>query len=413
MANQETNKHEHKRSWGLLPKLILAIAAGIAIGLITKSMNFEVPVRIAATFNSIFGNFLNFVIPLIIVGFIVPGIADLGAGAGKSLAITAGIAYASTIIAGSFAYGVDSLLFPNFLEKGSIILDNAQNAEETMLSGYFTVEMQPLMGVMTALIFAFIMGLGIAVIRHEGLKSIFDGFADIVSRLISAIIIPLLPFHIFGIFANMAYAGTVAQIMKVFAVVFLIIIVMHWIMLLIQYFIAGSSAKINPISALKNMIPAYMTAIGTQSSAATIPVTLQCTKNNGVTPQIADFVIPLCATIHLAGSTITLTSCAMAVMMLNGLDVTFGHMFPFILMLGVTMVAAPGVPGGAVMAALGVLQSMLGFNENMLTLMIALYIAQDSFGTACNVTGDGAIAILVDSITGHKPHLQAKAEANK
>ncbi|WP_053942312.1 dicarboxylate/amino acid:cation symporter [Kallipyga gabonensis] len=413
MANQETNKHEHKRSWGLLPKLILAIAAGIAIGLITKSMNFEVPVRIAATFNSIFGNFLNFVIPLIIVGFIVPGIADLGAGAGKSLAITAGIAYASTIVAGSFAYGVDSLLFPNFLEKGSIIMDNAQNAEETMLSGYFTVEMPPLMGVMTALIFAFIMGLGIAVIRHEGLKSIFDGFADIVSRLISAIIIPLLPFHIFGIFANMAYAGTVAQIMKVFAVVFLIIIVMHWIMLLIQYSIAGSSAKINPISALKNMIPAYMTAIGTQSSAATIPVTLQCTKNNDVTPQIADFVIPLCATIHLAGSTITLTSCAMAVMMLNGWDVTFGHMFPFILMLGVTMVAAPGVPGGAVMAALGVLQSMLGFNENMLTLMIALYIAQDSFGTACNVTGDGAIAILVDSITGHKPHLQAKAEANK
>ncbi|WP_304263429.1 cation:dicarboxylate symporter family transporter, partial [Kallipyga massiliensis] len=181
MANQEINKHEHKRSWGLLPKLIIAIAAGIVIGLITKSMNFEVPVRIAATFNSIFGNFLNFVIPLIIVGFIVPGIADLGAGAGKSLAITAGIAYASTIVAGSFAYGVDSLLFPHFLEKGSIIMDNAQNAEETMLAGYFTVEMPPLMGVMTALVFAFIMGLGIAVIRHEGLKNIFDGFADIVS----------------------------------------------------------------------------------------------------------------------------------------------------------------------------------------------------------------------------------------
>jgi len=151
---------------------------------------------------------------------------------------------------------------------------------------------------------------------------------------------------------------------------------------------------------LRNMVPAYMTAIGTQSSAATIPVTVDCTKKNGVSKKIAEFVCPLCATIHLSGSTITLTSCSIAIMMLNGWEISIVKMLPFIMMLGVTMVAAPGVPGGAVMAALGILESMLGFNEAMLTLMIALYIAQDSFGTACNVTGDGAIAVLMDAVTG-------------
>ena len=205
----------------------------------------------------------------------------------------------------------------------------------------------------------------------------------------------------------MTYAGTVAEIMSVFAKVFVLIIIMHVLIIVFQYAVAGAASKRNPFGLIKNMIPAYMTAIGTQSSAATIPVTLECTKKNGCLAKIADFVIPLCATIHLSGSTITLTSCSIAVMMLNGWDVTFAQMLPFILMLGITMVAAPGVPGGAVMAALGILESMLGFNQNMLTLMIALYIAQDSFGTACNVTGDGAIAMLMNAITGKKEKVNA------
>ena len=190
--------------------------------------------------------------------------------------------------------------------------------------------------------------------------------------------------------------------MSVFIKVFALIIVMHIIIILFQYFIAGTVSKKNPLKLVKNMIPAYVTAIGTQSSAATIPVTVEQTKKNGVSAKIAEFVCPLCATIHLSGSTITLTSCAIAIMMLNGWEVSFMQMLPFILMLGITMVAAPGVPGGAVMAALGILESMLGFNEPMLTLMIALYIAQDSFGTACNVTGDGAIAVFMDAITSKK-----------
>ena len=404
----ETKK---KVNLGLLPKLIAAIAIGIIVGIIAKKANLPIIIQIGATFNSIFGNFLGFCIPLIIIGFVAPGIADLGQGAGKTLAITAGIAYLSTIIAGSFAYIVDSAVFPHFLKVGSIVMDNAQNAEDTMLSGLFTVEMPPLMGVMTALITSFIMGIGIAATGSETLRKVFHEFQRIVEGVVAKVLIPLLPFHIYGIFANMTYAGTVAEIMSVFAKVFVLIIIMHLCIILFQYIVAGTASKKNPFGLIKNMVPAYMTAIGTQSSAATIPVTLECTKKNGCLGKIADFVIPLCATIHLSGSTITLTSCSIAVMMLNGWNVTFGQMLPFILMLGITMVAAPGVPGGAVMAALGILESMLGFNQNMLTLMIALYIAQDSFGTACNVTGDGAIAMLMNAITGKKEAEKEQAAA--
>ncbi len=390
-----------KKKLGLLPKIVIAIVLGIIVGAIAQMTDFPIIVRIGATFNSIFGNFLNFCIPLIIIGFVAPGIADLGEGAGKTLGLTAGIAYISTLIAGTFAFCVDRALFPTFLKVGSIVMDNAQNAEDTMLPGLFTVEMPPVMGVMTALLISFIIGLGIAVTRNKPLKDIFFGFQEIVEKLVANILIPLLPFHIYGIFANMTYAGTVVEIMSVFAKVFVIIIIMHVLIILFQYTIAGTFSKKNPISMVRNMIPAYMTAIGTQSSAATIPVTVDCTKKNGVSKKMAEFVCPLCATIHLSGSTITLTSCAIAIMMLNGWSVNIAQMFPFIMMLGVTMVAAPGVPGGAVMAALGILESMLGFNEAMLTLMIALYIAQDSFGTACNVTGDGAIAVLMDAIDGN------------
>ena len=389
------NERMSKKKIGLLPKLIIAIALGVAVGMVAP----EKFIAVFATFNGIFNQFLNFVIPLIIIGFVVPGIADLGTGAGKTLAITALVAYLSTIIAGSVAYFVDSATFPAFLEVGSIVLDNAQNAEETMVAGLFTIEMPAIMGVMSALILSFTLGLGIAVTNAERLKGIFNEFQAIISKVIASIIIPLLPFHVFGIFSNLAFSGTVFEIMSVFIKVFGIILLLHIGILVLQYVIAGAASKQNPFVLLKNMIPAYFTALGTQSSAATIPVTLEQTKKNGVRNEVADFVVPLCATIHLSGSTITLTSCAIAIMMLNGMEVTFMAILPFVLMLGVTMVAAPGVPGGAVMAALGVLETMLHFNPMMLNLMIALYIAQDSFGTACNVTGDGAIAVLINKIT--------------
>lgn len=392
-----------KKKLGLLPKLLIAIVLGLVIGTICQKIGDagELIIQIGATYNSIFGNFLNFCIPLIIIGFVVPGIADLGTGAGKTLAATTGVAYLSTIIAGSLAFVVDMALFPSLVHADMFMAD-AQNAEETALSGLFTIEMPPIMGVMEALLISFILGLGLALIKNDTLKLAIKDFSEIVTKLVGGVVIPLLPFHVYGIFAKLTYAGTIVELMTSFIKVFAVILCLHVIILVFQYTVAGTTAKKNPFGLIKNMIPAYTTAIGTQSSAATIPVTVECTKKNGVADSIAEFVCPLCATIHLSGSTITLTSCSIAVMMMMGQPVTFAKMFPFILMLGITMVAAPGVPGGAVMAALGILQSMLGFDETMQGLMIALYIAQDSFGTACNVTGDGAIAVFMDAITNKK-----------
>lgn len=396
------NEGQKKFHIGLLPRLIIAIVLGVVVGTMAKSAGIPLIIQIGATFNSIFGNFLGFCIPLIIIGFVVSGIAELGDGAGKTLGLTVLIAYASTLFAGLLAYFVDVSVFPSFLKVGSIVLEDAQNAEETMLKGLFSIDMPPLMGVMTALLISFIFGIGIAVTHSTSLKNGFSEVQHIIEKLVAGVLIPLLPLHVYGIFANMTYAGTVMDIMSVFIRVFVIIILLHVAVILIQYTIAGTVAGRNPIKLIRRMLPAYFTAIGTQSSAATIPVTVACTKSNDVSDRIAEFVCPLCATIHLSGSTITLTSCSIALMMLNGMDVTLGGLFPFILMLGITMVAAPGVPGGAVMAALGILSSMLGFNDSMLNLMIALYIAQDSFGTACNVTGDGAIAVFMDAITHGK-----------
>lgn len=386
-----------KKRMGLLPKLIIAIIIGILVGAFAST---EI-VRGFATFNGIFGNFLDFAIPLIIIGFVAPGIGDLGNGAGKLLAITAGIAYASTIIAGSLAYFTSTVVLPTFLKVGSINF-NATDPKDALLSAFFTIDMPPVFGVMTALLLAFILGLGIASIKGNTLKNLVNEFQEIVEKLINGIIIPLLPIHILGIFANMTHAGQVVTILSVFLRVFIMVILLHIFTLLVQFIIGGTLAGTNPFIALKNMIPAYLTAIGTQSSAATIPVTLAQTKKNGVQSDIADFVVPLCATIHLSGSVITIVSCSMAIMMLNGMEIGFVTIAPFILMLGVTMVAAPGVPGGAVMAALGLLETMLGFSQPMLSLMIALYVAQDSLGTATNITGDGAIALMVNKISGNK-----------
>lgn len=380
---------------GLLPRLILGLIAGIILG----KLGFVPLLRLMITFNGIFGNFLQFVIPLIIIGFVAPGIGDLGKKAGKLLAITTVLAYGSTIISGSVAYFANSILLKRILPRtlGPIV---ANSPETGLLNSYLTVDMPPIMGVMTALLMAFILGIGIAIVEGTTIKNFMNEIQIIVEKIITSIIIPFLPLYVAGIFANMTYVGEIVKIMSVFAKVFGIIIILHYIILLVQYMIAGTLSSANPIVLLKKMLPAYFTAIGTQSSAATIPVTLRQTKENGVNEDIADFTIPLCATIHLSGSTITLVSCSMAVMILNGIPITFSGMFGFILMLGITMVAAPGVPGGAVMAALGLLETMLGFGPELQSLMIALYLTQDSFGTACNVTGDGAIAIMVNKIAG-------------
>ncbi len=372
---------------GLLPKLIMGIIIGILLGL-TKV---EMLTRIPMTFTSLFGELLKYFIPLLIIAFIAPGIAELGTKAGKLLGITAGLSYISTIIAGVLAFFIGSAILPLIIPANANIANTAVD-----IKPIFELEIEPIMGVMTALVTAFLLGLGIAVVNGKTLFNVVSEFQKIIEKVIENIIIPLLPVYIVGIFSKMAFTGEVFKIMGVFGKVFLLVIIVHISYLILQFIIAGGISKKSPIKSLNNMIPAYLTAIGTQSSAATIPITAEMTKKNGISDKIVDFVIPLCSTIHLSGSTITLTLCALAVMFINGVTPTFQGIFPFIMMLGVTMIAAPGVPGGAVMAALGLLSTMLGFTEANLGLMMALYMAQDSFGTATNITGDGAIAMIVD-----------------
>lgn len=375
---------------GLLPRIVIAIILGVLCGLFFP----EWAVRCFVTFNSVFSHFLSFLIPLIIVGLVTPAIADIGKGAGKLLLVTALIAYGDTVLSGYLSYGVSTTIFPSLINRGAAQAVSA--AEE--LQPFFTIEIPPLLDVMSALITAFVMGLGISFFESTNLKKAFDEFRDIITKTIEVALIPILPLYIFSIFLNMSFTGQAWRILNVFIAIIGVIFVMHILLLIFQYCVAGAISHRNPFKALLNMLPAYFTALGTSSSAATIPVTLKQVKLNGVSDGIAGFVVPLCATIHLSGSAMKITACAVALMLMQGLSIDFGHFTGFILMLGVMMVAAPGVPGGAIMAALGVLQSILGFTAEQQAVMIALYITMDSFGTACNVTGDGAIALVVDRI---------------
>jgi len=376
-------------------KLLISIITAIILGIIIGSFANEFTIRLFATFNGLFGNFLTFIIPLIIFGFITPGIGSLDRGAGKLLGGTAGLAYLSTIIAGFAAFFIAKAIYPTILSGNSA--ESFANPQDGLATAFFTVEMPPPMEVITALILAFVIGIGISAIQSERLLAIAIDFRTIIELVIKKIIIPLLPFHIFGLFANMTYTGQVAAILNVFIKVFVMIIILHLLYLLFQYTIAGGLKKQNPLKMLKTMAPAYFTALGTQSSAAAIPITLKHTKKAGAKASIADFTVPLLANIHIAGSTITIVGCSLAIMFLQGQPASFSLFTQFILMLGITMVAAPGVPGGAVMAAIGIVESILGFGPTMVSLMIALYIAQDSLGTATNVTGDGAITCIIDS----------------
>ena len=384
-----------KHKIGLLGKILIAIALGIGAGLVAPSWM----VRIFLTFNGIFSQFLGFAIPLIIVGLVAPAISDIGKTAGKMLLVTVAIAYGSTIFAGLASYLTGAALFPGMIQSGTALQEVASATEPVP---YFTVTIPPLMNVMTALILAFTLGLGLASLEGQTLKNALHDFEQVIIKTIKSAIIPLLPLYIFGIFLNMTYVGQVFSILTVFIKIIGIIFLIHIAILILQFTIAGGFARKNPFKLLWNMMPAYFTALGTQSSAATIPVTLEQAKKNGVSEETAGFTVPLCATIHMAGSILKITACALALMIMQGMPYDFGMFFGFVCMLGITMVAAPGVPGGAIMASLGLLQSMLGFDQEAQALMIALYIAMDSFGTACNVTGDGAIAIIVDKLMGGK-----------
>ncbi|ACD24914.1 dicarboxylate/amino acid:cation symporter [Clostridium botulinum] len=379
------------KNLSLIKRIFTFLILGIILGLTCRSLNIIFPIRILATFSALFGSFLSFVIPLIIIAFIVPGIASLGKNSGKVLIGTTILAYISTIISGIAAYFIGISFLPKLIKAATLVATETIKAEP-----YFTIDIPPMLNIMSALIFAFIFGIGLSKITNSSLLRGFQEFSSIVSMIISKVLIPLVPLYIAAIFSKLSLSGEIFTTIKSFATIYLILFILQFAYLLCQYSIAGGLKKENPFKLLKNMIPAYLTAVGTQSSAATIPVTLSCTKENNVSEEVADLVVPLCATIHLAGDTITLVLTSIGVMLMRGETPTLITMMPFILMLGVTMVAAPGVPGGGVMAALGLLESMLGFGNIEKPIMIALHAAQDSFGTATNITGDGALSLIID-----------------
>ena len=385
---------------GILVWVLAAIVLALVLGSIKIGGSPFIPQaagRIFATFSDLFSQFLSFAIPLIIIGLVTPAIADLGRGAGKWLGITTAIAYASTLFSGFLTYVVCAGFLPRLL-AGTALSDVEEPG--SALETYFSIEMPAPVPVMTALLLSFVLGIGLSMVPRGVLRKGFIEFRAIITRLIERIIIPLLPLHIFGIFLNLTYTGEAWSVMRALMRVVVVVLVLEVVILGVQYVVAGFIGGKNPVRAVVTMMPAYLTALGTSSSAATIPVTLAQTKKNGVSDAVASFTVPLCATIHLAGSTSKIFAFAFAIVLTQGLTISTVQWVGFIFMLGITMIAAPGVPGGAIMAATGLLSSMLGFDDAQIALMIATYIAMDSFGTATNVTGDGAIAIVVDRLAG-------------
>lgn len=385
----------------LLRSLLFWVVVAIILGYICSLFFPDWLARVFVTFNGLFSNFLGFFVPVLIFALIAPAIAGLGRGAEKWLGITAGVAYGSTIISGLIAWGTASALYPTLLTGKSLVTDVA-DPEAGGLTPYFSVEMPPPLEVMSALLLAFVVGLSMTAVKSDNLYNVLEELNAMVLKVVTTFVIPLLPVYIFGTFLNLGMNENFGDTMSAMGVVLVLSIVMTLVIVLLQYLLAGAVAGVNPFTALKNMLPAYFTALGTSSSAATIPVTYESTLKNKVEEEVAGFVVPLCATIHLSGSMMKITLYALSIVYMASLDVTDGQIIGFILLLGIMMIAAPGVPGGAIMAAVGLLQSNLGFDESMVSLMIASYIVVDSFGTAANVTGDGAIALIVNKLAGGK-----------
>lgn len=390
-----------KHEIGLVPKLIIAIVIGILIGQFLP----ESVCRFVVTLSGIFGSFLKFVIPLMILAYVTMGIADLSQGAGKLLLITVLIAYGSTLVAGSGSYFVSSTLFPNFISADALAQIEATAGNS--VDSFFSIALPPVIDTLSAVVLAFILGLCMSAMRGkeigDTLYNSFKDFSTIIDKVLHKAIIPLLPLFICGTFVDMTKSGRTFVILGILWKVFLVVIIMHLIIITIQFAVAGAISKKNPFMLIKNQIPAYTTAIGTQSSAATIPVNLECAKNDGVSEEIRNFVVPLCANIHMAGSMITIVACATAVCLMNGIPIGLHTVVPFVMTLGVAMVASPGAPGGSIMTALPFLYMIFGKDLGntdgpICALMVALYITQDSFGTACNVSGDNAIGVVVEAI---------------
>ncbi len=385
----------------LLHSLLFWVVVAIVLGFACSFFFPDWLARVFVTFNGLFSNFLGFFVPVLIFALIAPAIAGLGKGASKWLGITAGVAYGSTVLSGLLAWATGGVLYPKLLE-GRDLITNVADPDEGGLAPYFTVDMPAPVEIMSALLLAFMVGLAMTAVKSDNLYNVLDELNHVVLKVVVTFVIPLLPLYIFGTFLGLGMNENFGDTMAAMGVVLLLSVVMTIVIVLLQYLVAGVVAGVNPFKALKNMLPAYFTALGTSSSAATIPVTYKSTLKNNVDEDVAGFVVPLCATIQLSGSMMKIMLYALSIVYMASLDISSGQIIGFILLLGIMMIAAPGVPGGAIMAAAGLLQSNLGFDDSMLSLMIASYIVVDSFGTAANVTGDGAIALIVNKFASGK-----------
>ena len=383
---------------GLFPKVVIAIVAGALLGLILP----DVVVRILKTFNVIFAQLLKFVVPLLVLGLVTPSIANLGRGAGKMLLTVMIIAYCSTVCGALFSYGISGNLLPMYLTSGE--LSSEAVAEKEFLP-FINLKIPPICDIMTALVLSFVVGVGIIFTGATGLKKGFEEFGEIVKLTIEKVIIPFLPVYIFTMICEMSAKGVINVVLGTGFKVILTGVVLSIIYLIIQYCVAGIIARRNPLKMLWNIVPAYLTGFSICSSSACIPVTYECTLKNGVRKDIADFVVPLCSTVHMCGSTIKLTVTSVAVAYMFGVPVTFGLFLQFALMQAIAAVAAPGVMGGVLMASVGLLTTVLGFSDTMTTLVMTIYLALDGYGPAVNVSGDAAIAVVVDKFFAGKKTL--------
>ena len=373
----------------LFVKVLIAIALGAAFGLIVP----DPVMRLFKTFSVLFAQLLRFIVPLLVLGLVTPAIYGLGKGAGKMLLVVVIVAYVSTVCAGLFAYGSASAFLPNILQEGDM---STAAAEAKVFKPFIDLQIKPLCDILTALCLSFMVGICCIYIKGDTLRNWFNEFGEVVKLTIERAIIPLMPVYIFTMMCEMSAAGKMAVVVGDGAKVIATGVALSILYLIIQYVIAGGLAGKNPIKCLMNMLPAYLTGFSICSSSAVIPVTQQCTLKNGVSEEVTNFVVPLCSNVHMCGSVIKLATTAVAVAYMSGMPIDFPIFMKFILVLAVATVASPGVMSGVLMASVGFLETILGFTPEMIALLMAIYLALDGYGPACNVTGDGAIALGVN-----------------
>ncbi|MFK4765750.1 dicarboxylate/amino acid:cation symporter [Desulfobaculum sp. SPO524] len=393
-----------KSEWGFILQLLMGIAAGVIVGLVAN----EAVMEVVCSLKHVLGQFIFYTVPLVIIAFIAPSITRLQNNANRMLGAGASIAYLSAVGAATMACVAGYLIIPH-LSVPTAVAGLRELPEIT-----FQLNIPPIMSVMTALVTAIILGVTVLWTKAEGFKKGLFEFEAIMLKVIQKMVIPVLPLFIATTFAALAYEGSLTKQLPVFLKVIVLVLLGHAIWLTVMYTIAGIISGRNPIEVIKHYGPAYLTAVGTMSSAATLPVALRCAgKSKVLSKDTSEFMIPLGATIHLCGSVLTETFFAMTIsLMLYGHLPTFGTMFLFIILFGVFAIGAPGVPGGTVMASLGIVVGVLQFDPAGVALLVAVFALQDSFGTACNVTGDGAIALMLEGLFNKNGELtKANAQA--